>query len=357
MWHDLFVNACILVTILFTANQIFINRSISHESPMRLKILLGLLGGIATIILIYFSIHITPLISLDFRHICEVLVAIFGGLIPAIITGVIAAGFRFTYMGVSLTSMITSIGIIIGCIGCGILSKLKMKTNAKWIFMLLFVLIVRSIMIYILIESKLDALKSISYLWISTVVVSVPIYFFIQYLITAHNLLQKLKQDSTIDFLTGLTNTRQFDSIFNDRVKYAQEKEEKLSLLIIDIDHFKRVNDTYGHIMGDSVLKELGIILKNASRDEDIVSRIGGEEFAVMLKNLSLQDTVSMAERIRKEVEAFPFTLPNGKKLYITVSVGGAIYPDSISDLKNFKESADIKLYEAKRTGRNKVCV
>lgn len=105
------------------------------------------------------------------------------------------------------------------------------------------------------------------------------------------------------------------------------------------------------------MLKELGRLLLKNCRDIDLVSRIGGEEFSVVLGNLSKADTLKAAERIRKSVEANIFLLSSGAQLKITVSIGAAIYPDITDDITALKEAADIKLYEAKRTGRNKVCM
>jgi diguanylate cyclase len=187
--------------------------------------------------------------------------------------------------------------------------------------------------------------------------VGLAVCYLVQYLVTAHRLLFKLKQESTHDFLTGLNNTRQFDIKYNQMLSSAILNKHKVSLLIIDIDHFKEVNDMYGHIAGDEVLKELGQVLLKSCRNIDLVSRIGGEEFAVVLENLSIANTMEIAERVRSSVESNTFTLSGGKQLKITVSVGAAVYPDTIDDIGKLKEEADTKLYEAKHNGRNKTCI
>jgi len=126
---------------------------------------------------------------------------------------------------------------------------------------------------------------------------------------------------------------------------------------MIDIDHFKNINDTYGHIVRDEVLKKFGNVLVKTFRDIDLVSRIGGEEFTAILQELNLEKTMEVAERLRQNIETQIFSLNDGIKIQVTVSIGMALYPDTVGDIKNLKEIADNKLYEAKETGRNKVCV
>jgi diguanylate cyclase len=170
-------------------------------------------------------------------------------------------------------------------------------------------------------------------------------------------MIKTLKRESSHDFLTGLSNTRQFEKKYNAVVREIIENGENLSLFIIDIDHFKKINDTYGHGAGDVVLKELGKVLRSAGKEVYLVARIGGEEFAVLLKNYSKEKATAIADRIRAAVESQRFILKNNKKINITVSIGAATYPDTVHDINDLREAADRKLYEAKWSGRNKVCI
>lgn len=129
-------------------------------------------------------------------------------------------------------------------------------------------------------------------------------------------------------------------------------------LLLVDIDHFKRVNDTHGHLAGDEVLRQLSQRLLECVRPMDTVARFGGEEFAVVLPNCSTAYGSVIAERIRRSVEAEPMVLRNGQSLSLTVSVGGAYTPQWIrSQATIWMERADRQLYRAKREGRNRVCL
>lgn len=166
-----------------------------------------------------------------------------------------------------------------------------------------------------------------------------------------------LKASSSIDFLTGLYNVRHFDKTLNDVMTNAKDHSRCVSLLFIDIDHFKKVNDTYGHLNGDIVLKTLGELLQKQSRSSDVITRYGGEEFTVILINCGITEAKNAAERIRIMVESQEFDTRSNDKIRITVSIGVACYPETTAAEEKLIEQADIALYNAKRTGRNQVCV
>ena len=128
-------------------------------------------------------------------------------------------------------------------------------------------------------------------------------------------------------------------------------------MLFIDIDFFKKVNDIYGHLNGDRVLKEVGQILIKLSRDTDIVARKGREEFTVLLMDCGVSKALKVAERIRKTIEENIFISEQNEEIRITISIGVSSFPDTIADEEKLTEQADIALYRAKRSGRNKVCL
>lgn len=164
-------------------------------------------------------------------------------------------------------------------------------------------------------------------------------------------------KESTTDSLTGLNNVRKFDTEFNRFINELKTKDQKLSLLYIDIDFFKKVNDTYGHVEGDVVLKEMGERILNNTRSFDLVSRNGGEEFTAVLLDCSLYRAVEIAETLRRNVENYPFILNSGQHLNLTVSIGVATYQETTINPENLIDEADKALYRAKHFGRNKVCV
>jgi diguanylate cyclase len=266
------------------------------------------------------------------------------------------ATFRVAHFGYNIASILGVVVAIINSIGCFYISKLKIKSWKKWAYSTIFVLVVSNIALFILLRGRNDFFKIIFIYWVSSCFVSAITYWYVNYSLTANSMYRKLQKESNKDFLTNLNNVRKFDSILNDASKNAREKNENLSLLMLDIDFFKKVNDLYGHKEGDVVLIELGKILSVNCRTFDEVSRNGGEEFSVLLLDCPNSQALRIAERIRTNVENHSFILSTGMQISITVSIGVASYPETVEDLENIVEKADTALYAAKRTGRNKVC-
>jgi diguanylate cyclase (GGDEF)-like protein len=158
------------------------------------------------------------------------------------------------------------------------------------------------------------------------------------------------------DPLTHLYNRRFFEEKFGDELLKAEAYKLPLSLIMIDIDHFKLVNDTYGHKVGDKVLEVLALILKANVRDKDIVARYGGEEFMILLPGTDKVGAGKVAERIRKEIEETPLTEVGGPEKF-TVSFGVTGFPEDGKELNDLLLKVDQALYEAKKLGRNRVVV
>jgi diguanylate cyclase (GGDEF)-like protein len=165
---------------------------------------------------------------------------------------------------------------------------------------------------------------------------------------------RRLEELAITDGLTGCFNKRHFNEGLKAKLSAAERFGRKLSLVITDIDHFKVVNDTYGHATGDVVIKELGAILNRLKRETDIVARFGGEEFCVLCEETDASGARLLAERVRQELERTDFETELGK-LKVTCSLGVATYPDHASAREGLFESADRALYKAKHGGRNRV--
>lgn len=155
------------------------------------------------------------------------------------------------------------------------------------------------------------------------------------------------------DPLTGIYNRRYLELYMEKIIPLYEEKEQTMTLIMFDIDHFKKINDTHGHHAGDMVLQKLVRVIKRAIRQSDVFVRIGGEEFVILLPNCSLEHGIKFAERIRKTVENTKF-IYKGIRIFVTVSIGVTEYKGG-QDLEEFFEKADQALYQAKETGRNKV--
>jgi len=164
-----------------------------------------------------------------------------------------------------------------------------------------------------------------------------------------------LRKIATHDGLTGIYNRRSFDTIIAKEFDRAVRYERELSLLIIDIDHFKQVNDTYGHVAGDDVLKALAGRLSKQLRTNDHLARYGGEEFAIILPETPQEMAHLLAERIRKSSgeQSYPV---GSESTHVTLSIGVSSFPGHADTLEELIYHADSALYKAKETGRNKVC-
>ncbi|MFQ6023053.1 MAG: diguanylate cyclase [Acidiferrobacterales bacterium] len=167
---------------------------------------------------------------------------------------------------------------------------------------------------------------------------------------------QTLAEQATTDPLTRLKNRRAFVQAGKQALALGQRSRTHVSVMLLDIDHFKRVNDTYGHQAGDKVLIAIGNLLTRMSRSVDTVARVGGEEFAIILPDTSREGAAVLAERIRAAVEKAPFHA-SGQPVSLTISVGvGTFGSDSVETVDALLRVADRRLYIAKKTGRNRIC-
>jgi diguanylate cyclase (GGDEF)-like protein len=165
---------------------------------------------------------------------------------------------------------------------------------------------------------------------------------------------EHMQRMATTDGLTGLVNHRHFQKLFEDQLRRAERFRRHCSLVLIDLDHFKSVNDTYGHPMGDKVLRRVAEILQATARKIDVVARYGGEEFALLLDETDAAGAGQTAERIRTAVEVETFQAHQGS-FRCTLSMGIATYPQSAQSKASLLDCADQALYRAKKEGRNRV--
>ncbi len=166
---------------------------------------------------------------------------------------------------------------------------------------------------------------------------------------------EELYQLATADPLTDLYNRRQFLELLEKELARASNHRRPLVLLIIDLDHFKLVNDRYGHPTGDSVLKKVAHALRGLAREEFILARIGGEEFAIVLPEHDLDEAVRFGDRLRDGIAGLELALTGGPQS-VTVSIGAAAWLAGMAGTSDLMRAADEQLYRAKQNGRNRVC-
>jgi diguanylate cyclase len=163
---------------------------------------------------------------------------------------------------------------------------------------------------------------------------------------------------SSRDPLTGLSNRREFETALASEIDRVARAGEPALVLMIDIDHFKRVNDTHGHAAGDLVLTGVAQALQDCIRPMDTLARVGGEEFAMILPNCPPSFGLAVAERVRTKVQDRAVAISPGQQVFVTVSIGGAFAPQWVrSSAPLWIERADQQLYRAKAEGRNRACL
>jgi len=168
---------------------------------------------------------------------------------------------------------------------------------------------------------------------------------------------RQMYESALRDGLTKVFNKKYFTDYLEKEFAFASRHGSPLALIFLDIDYFKRINDTHGHPAGDFVLSELSQLMATLVRTEDVLARFGGEEFTVLCRGTDLDGAKTVAERLRRTVEAHTFSF-GAKTIPVTISLGIAAIPDTaIVDHAQFLAASDKALYEAKRTGRNRVCL
>jgi len=351
--QDLIANFAIVTAYLFLANQVIYKKwNLDASLSLMTKLHIGLTNGVLGIVLMVFTVEFNGTI-LDFRQLALVISALFGGLLSSLVTGLILFFVRlFAFGGINQTSIAAAFIILGIAAASGFIGRSSLSYWKKWTYSIVICNLLTIFVFYFNLGYRQAAHPALLYI----IMMSLGGIFAAQlmhFLVKAKTQLQWMEQAATFDFLTELNNHRTFDTTFNATMQKAREKNEALSLLLIDIDHFKKVNDTYGHPNGDTVLKQLGRLLKDAARSFDIVSRNGGEEFSVLLYDCPHKHAMVIGERIRSSVQQHTFVLNDGQPLQMTVSVGVATYPDT---KENIIEEADKALYQAKMNGRNLVC-
>lgn len=356
-WVDLLINVAILVSLLSFGNQILREFNFKSSNARSGKIWAGILYGIFGCILVLYSMQRMRGYVVDMPLIPVILAGLYSSFPSAVIASVVIGLFRIVVMGMDPISMMNLIIGIIVAVGCGLISKITVTRQKQW-----FLTAVLVYLVFLLINSWLFPniqtvnAQFVTYL-VGIIIVAFIMYYFMEYMLLTNEAYLRMKDAADRDYLTGLNNVRRFDQLMDAVMERAREHNTNLNILFIDVDHFKRINDTYGHPEGDRVLMQLSELLTKLCRPQDIVSRNGGEEFSMILADCSLVEARDIAERIRSGVEQHPFCLQSGEEINITISIGVSSYPYTTLDVEKLVEQSDMALYKAKREGRNRVVV
>lgn len=304
MLRDLFVNTTIIISFIFVGGQLLRDKPLKEEFSFLQKCVIGIFTGILGVLLMHFGVHIED-IMLDLRYLAVILAIIVGGPVASSITVTIILITRLIFTEYSLASELACYTILLSGIGVIFIARIQTSITLKLVWLHVYCLSILIVPMYILFN---DISVVVLYL-ISSITTGYITFVSTNYVLQSNELFQKMKQYATIDALTGLGNVRQFDLEMNHHISNKNMKNDSLCLLLIDIDHFKYVNDTYGHPAGDEVLKQVGCILRETSQFPDLAFRKGGEEFALLIPNKGLAYGICMGEQIRTAVESHPFQL------------------------------------------------
>lgn len=357
MLKDFFTHVCVVITFLFIGGSAI--RHHTNPNSIQHKVLFGIFNGVLGSILMFVSIQLTPTIIIDLRHISIFLSAFYGGFLSSIISFALISLTRILLISGTPSSLLVSVGVLftISILSPLITSRLNLSPFIKWTVMSIYSMIAYTCGFLYLLGFSPQTYRVLFYYWIINTIALIFVYYTSQHIVNSNRMFHELSMQSKVDFLTGLHNVRHFDTSLNNFIEKANQNKEEISLILIDIDHFKKVNDTYGHPVGDEVLRQLGAILSSCSRSKDIVCRNGGEEFSILVNNSSLFQALELAERVRTAVEKHTFILPNGTEIHLTVSLGVSTYNvEMTTDSEQLIKQADKNLYHAKQSGRNKVC-
>ncbi|MDR6719547.1 diguanylate cyclase [Paenibacillus sp. 2003] len=359
MFSTFFINICVMITFMYVSGIIAKFYSIRLPFPsLRVQLIGGLLFGIYGTVLMNYSFPLNETTIVDLRHLAIVTAAVYMGGLASVVTGFMISVLRILMFGLSSSAI--DAGFVMTLIG---LSGVYFA-YAPWsrLTKIITMNLLGMTLIFIILMLNTDSMNSLMKIYPLQMTISFAgglfIYFIAEFINKSNEMLFLLEKRASTDHLTNLSNRRQFEKSLQLELQRARDYQQKLSLLAIDIDRFKKVNDTYGHSAGDAVLKQLGQLLVEHARSADIVSRNGGEEFAILLLDCGHRQAVATAESIRQAVEKYHFALPDGHTTRLTISIGVAVYPDHCDDHDDddFFEQADRALYEAKNTGRNRVC-
>ncbi|MFD1885459.1 GGDEF domain-containing protein [Paenibacillus wenxiniae] len=357
--QTLFNNLTFLTTALFFGNLILkiVDRKLGKTkwgTPLIGGIFSGLIG---IAMMTYFSINIHSAgnsLIVDFRQLAILFSVYYGGGWAGLIAALIMGVYRLFIGSFQFSSWIGLANIMFTYILAATMMHYA-KRVSLWVWVRA---LIGSLLIYLIAVTIVGALLHAYVLHaifgLFFMLAGLFAYYIISYLRRADDNLIMMRDAANHDFLTKLYNPRSFDRLFRKTTEQAEERQESFALLVVDIDHFKYVNDQYGHLNGDIVLVQVAQLLNDTVRQHGYCARKGGEEFAAILNLNTPYDVLQMAEQVRERIEQHVFKLEGGHQLHLTVSIGVSFYPQHVPQ-QMFQE-ADKALYYAKEHGRNRVC-
>ncbi len=345
--QTLFINLCIMITLTFLGSLVIPRRPAgTGRQVLYVAILIG--SGLVSM---HFPLELQDGIHIDFRGIPPALMGLYAGPLWATAVALPLAAYRLWLGGSGVVAGViypVLTGLISGLLKCGREGFFRPLQRVAWRAALIFVLPAHTLLL-VPGDGWHLYLRYGALLWLLHVVALLVCSQVIAHRVQVLHALQELERLAHTDPLTGLPNLRSFEQAFE-----ARDADKPACLLLLDLDHFKQVNDSFGHQVGDEVLRQVAGVIRSQVRPGDVVCRYGGEEFAILLYDVTLDQGRQIAERIRQAVQAFELVLPDGASLHMTVSGGVVPLEHGASMVDRFAE-ADRMLYRAKGAGRNQI--
>ncbi|MHB1420986.1 MAG: diguanylate cyclase [Bacillota bacterium] len=355
----LFINFTIMVTFGSLLGR-FCSWFRAKKNPNRMKIILGAYCALLSIASMAFPI-VTPYGTADLRAAPVVIAGIFGGpLVGGIVGGVVSLYRMFQIGKLAVFPMLVFLnsGIIAGIFSKMVTKGQKHSFNVLRLFYPLLVISGYNYLLFRLLQSTIytDITDNLRLHFIFIIVSSIAMSLMLQDVFKLHEYRERLEVMANKDWLTGLDNYHSLRKNMETLASRAAEKREALSVIFLDLDDFKLINDHFGHECGNEVLKSVAARLRERSRSDDVVARYGGDEFVLLLPHCGKEKAQEIADRVRETICGGIFVLRGNKEpLRVSASVGVVTFPDDVSSVEELIGYADRAVYVAKTEGRNKI--
>ncbi len=352
--YDLLHNLTLLMSGFYLLGKLS-PHPITVDSKRSVRILYGISLSLLSWLLMQMTFEPVPGILIDLRHIPVIVAAYFAGPLPTMIVTVVIILYRFS-VSLNSSAYAAALFILLMAAGTSLLVKwLPIYSKRTFTIVTIYATLLHGLVLtYVLADTGL-ILDILSVVLPASFISSWLALVIIRDIRLTKQSMRTWQQTAQRDFLTGLHNFRAFTDRFDDLKQQMILQQHEVALITIDIDHFKHVNDTFGHEAGDEVLRQFASRLRDGVTDAGYISRNGGEEFSVLVEQLTVPKVLALAEQLRERIATSPFQLPNGTLLPLTASFGVAHFPQSTPKIQQLVTDADVALYHSKQNGRNQV--
>lgn len=328
---------------------------ITIDSRRSVRVIYGICLSLLALLLMQITIEPIPGVLVDLRHIPVIVAAYFASPLPTCIVTIVIIVYRFS-VNTNAAAFAAFFFIILIAGGTSFIVRwLPIYSKKTFAAVTVYATILHGVVLTYVLSDSGFLLNILSVVLPASFISSWVALVIIRDIRLTKQAMQSLQLSAERDFLTGLYNFRSFSDHFEDLKQQNILHTRAIALITIDIDHFKTVNDTYGHEAGDEILRQFAKRLLDGVTDSGYVSRNGGEEFSILVEQLTLSKVLSLAEQLRERIATSPFPLKNGKSLQLTASFGVASFPETTRQIQDIVTDADAALYQSKQNGRDQV--